>query len=270
MGIKKPGKSPNVTCIGLLVEWTNIYSHWSCWAQLVWDLHIYIHLYRSMHLYMYIYAYIHTYIYTYIQRPICWGKIKRPTFPIYRSFFHIPFSYTWAHAYVGRVRCGLCEHTFAKEPYKRDHVLQKRPTIVRSLLIVATWKKTYIPTKKNMKPTSAETHSWATAHFRKHQIRKSHQNRNQNPDRSSQASFQTAHLGKKKYELLSIHDSDLYSDNHLRSETWCFWEWVVWNWCFWEWAVWNWPIKRPAFPIYGVALVSRIDKIIGLFCKRAL
>ena len=28
--------------------------------------------------------------------------------------------------------------SFAKEPYKRDYILQKRPTILRSLLIVAT------------------------------------------------------------------------------------------------------------------------------------
>jgi len=28
--------------------------------------------------------------------------------------------------------------SFAKEPYKRDHILQKRPVILRSLLIVAT------------------------------------------------------------------------------------------------------------------------------------
>ena len=28
--------------------------------------------------------------------------------------------------------------TFAKEPYKRDGILQKRPMILRSLLIVAT------------------------------------------------------------------------------------------------------------------------------------
>jgi len=28
--------------------------------------------------------------------------------------------------------------TFAKEPYKRDDILQKRPIILRSLLIVAT------------------------------------------------------------------------------------------------------------------------------------
>jgi len=28
--------------------------------------------------------------------------------------------------------------SFAKEPYKRDYILQKRPIILRSLLIVAT------------------------------------------------------------------------------------------------------------------------------------
>jgi len=28
--------------------------------------------------------------------------------------------------------------SFAKEPYKRDYTLQKRPTISRSLLIIAT------------------------------------------------------------------------------------------------------------------------------------
>jgi len=28
--------------------------------------------------------------------------------------------------------------SFAKEPYKRDYILQKRPVVLRSLLIVAT------------------------------------------------------------------------------------------------------------------------------------
>jgi len=29
--------------------------------------------------------------------------------------------------------------SFAKEPYKRDYILQKRPIILRSLIIVATF-----------------------------------------------------------------------------------------------------------------------------------
>jgi len=32
----------------------------------------------------------------------------------------------------------FCRVSFAKDPYKRDDILQKRPIIVRSLLIVAT------------------------------------------------------------------------------------------------------------------------------------
>ena len=36
--------------------------------------------------------------------------------------------------------------SFAKEPYKRDYILQKRPMIVRSLIIVATayWYRAYV------------------------------------------------------------------------------------------------------------------------------
>jgi len=36
---------------------------------------------------------------------------------------------------VGSIKLQL---SFAKEPYKRDYILQKRPVILRSLLIVAT------------------------------------------------------------------------------------------------------------------------------------
>jgi len=39
-------------------------------------------------------------------------------------------------ASIGRLlKLKVC---FEKEPYKRDHILQKRPMILRSLLIVAT------------------------------------------------------------------------------------------------------------------------------------
>ena len=39
------------------------------------------------------------------------------------------------------------EVSFAKEPYKRDHMLQKRPIILKSLLIIATPPHIYIYTK---------------------------------------------------------------------------------------------------------------------------
>ena len=43
--------------------------------------------------------------------------------------------YTYTH--IGRNSLLLKLHvSFGKEPYKRDHILQKRPIILRSLLIV--------------------------------------------------------------------------------------------------------------------------------------
>ena len=41
--------------------------------------------------------------------------------------------------------------SFAKEPYKRDYILQKRPTILRSLLIVATpYQKSQVISETNI------------------------------------------------------------------------------------------------------------------------
>ena len=48
---------------------------------------------------------------------------------------------TYIHTHMGWLRqVGSLKLyvTFAKEPYKRDYILQKRPIILRSLLIVAT------------------------------------------------------------------------------------------------------------------------------------
>jgi len=59
---------------------------------------------------------------------------------------HVTFTYvTWRAKYhlthMGWLRLGGSLQlyvSFAKEPYKRDDILQKRPIILRSLLIVAT------------------------------------------------------------------------------------------------------------------------------------
>ena len=46
---------------------------------------------------------------------------------------------SWSHmGWLRRVDSFKLYVSFAKEPYKRDHILQKRPVILRSLLIVAT------------------------------------------------------------------------------------------------------------------------------------
>jgi len=41
----------------------------------------------------------------------------------------------WVATIIGSLKLQV---SFAKEPYKRDDILQKRPVILRSLLIVAT------------------------------------------------------------------------------------------------------------------------------------
>jgi len=46
------------------------------------------------------------------------------------------WSLLWGAYDVGSLKLLLL--SFAKEPYKKDYILQKRPTILRSLLIVAT------------------------------------------------------------------------------------------------------------------------------------
>ena len=61
------------------------------------------------------------------------------------------YSHVYVHAYIQVTNFQTCVYgaatisrllklkvSFAKEPYERDDILQKRPTILRSLLIVAT------------------------------------------------------------------------------------------------------------------------------------
>jgi len=54
--------------------------------------------------------------------------------PIYTLYAHTHMHMGWLRL-VGSLKLYV---TFAKEPYKRDDILQKRPIILRSLLIVAT------------------------------------------------------------------------------------------------------------------------------------
>ena len=97
-----------------------------------------------MCIYRYIYIYIHSYIYTYIH------IYHKHTY----TYIHTNTTYTtymiadltvWRLAYGIRTygvatvnRLLKIEVSSAKEPYIRDYILQKRPIILRSLLIVAT------------------------------------------------------------------------------------------------------------------------------------
>ena len=47
-------------------------------------------------------------------------------------------NYTYIYEYIYTFMPFKLKVSFAKEPHKRDYILQKRPMISRSLLIVAT------------------------------------------------------------------------------------------------------------------------------------
>jgi len=61
--------------------------------------------------------------------------------------------------------------SFAKEPYKQDCILQKRPIIVRSLLIVAT---PYVPVAYICISTHSFSHNHTHAHTLKHPQKHTH------------------------------------------------------------------------------------------------
>jgi len=62
-------------------------------------------------MHIYIYGYIYIYVYCFEESTMGWLRLLIPL---------------------------KLQVSFAKEPYKRDYILQKRPIILRSLLIVGT------------------------------------------------------------------------------------------------------------------------------------
>jgi len=54
---------------------------------------------------------------------------------VYSSLLFVHYDMGWLRL-VGSLKLQV---SFAKEPYKRDHILQKRPIIFMILLIVATY-----------------------------------------------------------------------------------------------------------------------------------
>ena len=94
-------------------------------------MHIYVNMYifTSIYGYMTVCIYAHAYICTFIY--------------IY-SMIHTCIMHIYIHMciyiYIGWLRLVgslKLQVSFAKEPYKRDYILQQRPIILRSLLIVA-------------------------------------------------------------------------------------------------------------------------------------
>jgi len=81
-------------------------------------------------------TYVHTYVCTYVHKE------------------HTCMWLAYAHSTMGWLRIVgslRIKVSFAKEPYKRDYILQKRPIISRSLLIVATpYAHMYTPTYEHV------------------------------------------------------------------------------------------------------------------------
>jgi len=75
---------------------------------------------KYVNVYLYIHIDTHTHIYVYI-----WIHTRRTNLSLDMGWLRLVGSLKW---YV----------SFAKEPYKTDNIMQKRPIIIRTLLIVAT------------------------------------------------------------------------------------------------------------------------------------
>ena len=95
-------------------------------------MYIYIHI----DVYIYIDVRIHIYIFVHIatRQGLIHTNIDRGEYIQIQPDARIMLPMSWLRL-VGSLKLWV---SFAKKPYKRNQVLQKRPIILRSLLIVAT------------------------------------------------------------------------------------------------------------------------------------
>jgi len=107
-------------------------------------IYIYIHIYIYIYIYTYIYVLLGIYIYTHVY---CWA---------WKSNWHVAQTQTNIQRRKQsplkdrkKLRDNILPVSFAKEPYKRDDILQKRTINLRSLLIVATPYRALQRTGKN-------------------------------------------------------------------------------------------------------------------------
>jgi len=106
----------------------------------------YIYIYKYMYIYIHICIQIHRYTYIYTNVSFCSLLVCLPSDIQHRkgsghtseSLEYIRICiFTYIHTYK-YTSIYTYTYSFAKEPYKRDDILQKRPIVLRSLLIVAT------------------------------------------------------------------------------------------------------------------------------------
>jgi len=130
-----------------------------------------------MYIYTYIYIYIHIYVYTYIYAYICIYIHIYLCICIYISIYIYVWKYSviksgdstslYGMGWLRLVGSLIFQVSFAKEPYKRDYILQKRPMVLRSLLIVATpYVYMYLYAWYNMyTPASSRSHTSSTSGY---------------------------------------------------------------------------------------------------------
>jgi len=205
---------------------------------------MYICTYVHMYIYTYIHicTYVHIYIYTYIQMVNGWGN-------------SIHFWYMRWLRLVGSLKT---EVSFAKEPYKRDYILQKRPIFRRSLLIHIyrvwmDWVYTYVygmslyilEYGKNNSEISCVHVDWEYTHIYGLDMECAYRALLQKRPMIFvlQGSF-----AKETYNL---------KEHTNRSHPTCICEYT---------HIYGLDMECA----YGGATISRILKIISLFCKRAL
>jgi len=121
--------------------YTYIYVHIYSYARTHLPVCIYTYIYTCMYnvyiyriciIFTYLYIYLHSYTYIHVWMCTCISY-----FYFTRHLVHMG----WLRL-VGSLKLQV---SFAKDPSKRDDVLQKRPIISRSLLIVATSYDVCIP-----------------------------------------------------------------------------------------------------------------------------
>jgi len=86
------------------------------------------------YIHTYGYAHVHTYMYKYICNSHL-NHTPKSFMYIYRTHNAVMYTYMGWLRLVGSIQLQV---SFAKEPYQRDDILQKRPIILSILLTVAT------------------------------------------------------------------------------------------------------------------------------------
>ena len=92
------------------------------------DIYVYIHVHIYMYVCIFLYPCSYIFVFAYLYaRGYCKFEYS------YLYLHECLYSYSYLHSYAIKEQV-----SFAEEPYKRDHILQKRPIFLRSLLIIAT------------------------------------------------------------------------------------------------------------------------------------